>query len=46
MISAGEKMRLTKKKAGMISKKQHCNRDWGKVRKSGEWTGKEGTGQG
>ena len=30
VIGAGEKMRLSKKKAGMISKKQECNRDWGK----------------
>lgn len=31
VIAAGEKMRLSKKKAGMMSKKQGCNRDWGKV---------------
>lgn len=31
VIGAGEKMRLTKKKANMISNKQNCNRDWGKV---------------
>lgn len=31
VIGAGEKMRLTKKKANMMSKKQNCNRDWGKV---------------
>ena len=31
VISAGEKMHITKKKANMISKKHECNRDWGKV---------------
>lgn len=30
VIGAGEKMRLTKKKANMMSKKGSCNRDWGK----------------
>ena len=30
VINAGEKMRLSKKKAGMTSNKQGCNRDWGK----------------
>jgi hypothetical protein len=32
VIGAGEKMRLTKKKANMMSKKNTCERDWGKVR--------------
>ena len=32
VIGAGEKMRMTKKKAGMMSNKGSCNRDWGKVR--------------
>ena len=36
MIGAGEKMRITKKKANMMSKKGSCNRDWGKVRDGGE----------
>ena len=31
VIAAGEKMRITKKKANMMSKKHECNRDWGKV---------------
>ena len=31
VIQAGEKMRLTKKKANMQSKKGTCQRDWGKV---------------
>ena len=31
VIQAGEKMRLTKKKANMQSKKGNCQRDWGKV---------------
>ena len=31
VIQAGEKMRLTKKKANMMSKKGTCQRDWGKV---------------
>ena len=31
VIGAGEKMKLGKKKANMMSKKQECNRDWGKV---------------
>jgi E3 ubiquitin-protein ligase UHRF1 len=30
VIQAGEKMRLTKKKANMQSKKSSCQRDWGK----------------
>ena len=35
VIGAGEKMRITKKKANMMSKKGSCNRDWGKVREGG-----------
>ena len=31
VIKAGEKLRLSKKKAKMVSKKQETNRDWGKV---------------
>ena len=31
MIGAGEMMRLTKKKANMVSKKSSSSRDWGKV---------------
>lgn len=31
VIAAGEKMRLTKKKASMMSKKNETTRDWGKV---------------
>ena len=31
VIAEGEKMRITKKKANMMSKKHECNRDWGKV---------------
>ncbi len=32
VIKAGDKMRLSKKKANMASNKQSCNRDWGRVR--------------
>ncbi len=43
MIGAGEKMRLTKKKANMMSKKHDCNRDWGKVcRYDWGWVGVSG----
>ena len=31
VIQAGEKLRMSKKKANMVSKKQETNRDWGKV---------------
>ena len=31
VIAAGEKLRYSKKKSGMMSKKNECNRDWGKV---------------
>ena len=31
VIAAGEKMRITKKKANIMFKKHECNRDWGKV---------------
>ena len=37
VIGAGEKMRLTKKKANMKSKKNECNRDWGKVGGASGW---------
>ena len=31
VIAAGEKLRFSKKKSNMMSKKSECNRDWGKV---------------
>ena len=31
VIAAGEKLRYSKKKSNMMSKKGECNRDWGKV---------------
>ena len=31
VIAARDKMRITKKKANVMSKKHECNRDWGKV---------------
>jgi len=31
VIAAGEKLRYSKKKSSMMSKKNECNRDWGKV---------------
>ena len=31
VILAGEKMRITKKKANMVSRKSGSGRDWGKV---------------
>lgn len=31
VIGAGEKMKLSKKKASMVSNKRGSNRDWGKV---------------
>lgn len=33
VIAAGEKLRFSKKKSNMMSKKSECNRDWGKVGK-------------
>eukprot|EP00731_Ephydatia_muelleri_P014298 Em0008g18a len=32
VIKAGEKLRLSNKKAKMVSKKQETNRDWGKAK--------------
>ena len=43
VIKAGEKLRLSKKKANMVSKKQETNRDWGKVG-FGVWVGTAGWG--
>ena len=34
VILAGEKMRITKKKANMVSRKSGSGRDWGKVHKA------------
>ena len=31
LLFAGEKMRITKKKANMVSRKSGSGRDWGKV---------------
>ena len=31
VVRAGEKLRMSKKKANMVSNKQKTNRDWGKV---------------
>ena len=42
VIRAGEKLRLSKKKASMVSKKQETNRDWGKV----SWLPREWRGEG
>ena len=35
VIAEREKMRITKKKANIMSKKHECNRDWGKVCEAG-----------